>query len=228
MSEDATSTLPATDVRTLARRVVLRTAPGEEPYFDAMADAWFAAGPRGARRAGRRTPTSFSPADAVDLVVLATPVVLTVLSGAASDLLADWLRTAARPRRRWWRRRRGVPGNTPVVAPADLDWSVWEPRIAAAAARQGMTVPMAAAFAAALRAECTPEGATAPVPEAAAPRTGGAAAAHATAGTPEAPPVPEAPRTPEVSDIPEDRTGTDAAEDDTGTGSGDDGGSPRG
>ncbi|OKI02003.1 hypothetical protein A6A06_12890 [Streptomyces sp. CB02923] len=164
--------LPAPSVRDLAGRVVASCAPEEAAYFDLTADAYFAGRmPRRAarwpvRRRASGTPTGFGVPEAVDLI---TPAVLAVLTGAASDLFAGWLRTTT-GRRRWWRRRRRpVPERTRLVAPADADWDALERQIAAAALREAVTPRQAAAIAASVRAELEPPARTAPPPAAPAP-----------------------------------------------------------
>ncbi|MFD7663631.1 hypothetical protein [Streptomyces sp. NPDC059788] len=155
---------PALSVRDLAGRVVSSCAPEEAAYFDLTADAYFA---HAARRrvvrwpSSRRVPTGFGDPEAAALV---TSVVLAVLTGTASDLLAGWLR-AATGRRRWWRRRRPVTGHTRLVAPADADWDTLERQIAAAALRAAATPRQAAAIAAAVRAELEPSAPTEESPE---------------------------------------------------------------
>ncbi|MFB1047719.1 hypothetical protein [Streptomyces chrestomyceticus] len=174
-------TPPVPTVRDLAERVVASCAPEESAYFGLTADAYFAGGT--ARRPARwpywpnrpyrrRIPTGFGVPEAAALV---TPVVLAVLTGTASDLLAGWLRTTTgRRQRRWWwpgrwRRARPAPDRTRLTAPPGADWDTLERQIAAAALREAATPRQAAAIAAAVRAELEPPAPTGPPPAAPAP-----------------------------------------------------------
>ncbi|MER5889769.1 hypothetical protein ABT160_38585 [Streptomyces sp. NPDC001941] len=155
-------------IEEVAARVVARCAPAEVPYFRVIAEAHFAvtgrgAPPPGTRGASRRVPNGFGVPEAL---AAATPVVLAVFTGTASDLLASWLRTTADGRDPWrpWRRRRVVVPGTPLAIPSGVDWDVLERQARDAALAAGGTEDLAVSVARAVRAELAALAAPEPPP----------------------------------------------------------------